>query len=181
MTVSTSSLLFWGSWVLAYFYLPLIVFLLSLFTLFLLRRKYFEARLLFVCFLGWGFSEFLLKPFFQIACPKGVLGQFYSLQEVLHLPFLHSYALKYPCYPSGHTVGYVVFFGYLALLTFLYIKNKISRWLVFTFVALIIVLIGPSRLYLHVHWLSDVIAGYLLGAAILSGLIILRYKHNPQT
>lgn len=180
MTVSSTSLLFWGSWLLAYLYLPLIVLLLSLFVNFLHNKNLFEAKMLFASASGFIASELVFKPLFQITCPDSHLGQLYSFREVFNLPFLNSYALKYPCYPSGHTTSYVVFFGYLALLSFLYLKNKTWRWLVFAITFGVIILIGPSRIYLHVHWLSDVIAGYFLGIAILSGLIMLRYKHDQN-
>lgn len=80
------------------------------------------------------------------------------------------------CYPSGHTTYYVVFFGYLGLLVFLYVSRKNLRKFLYLFFASIILPIGLSRLYLHVHWFSDIVAGYLLGFAILATLLFVRYK-----
>lgn len=178
MQVSPRSLLFYGSRILADLYILLIPIIGSLFIFFILRKKVFEVIFLLSSFSGFLLVELILKPIFAISCPSSYIGQFYSLQEVFNLPFLHNYALKYPCYPSGHTTSYIVFFGYLGLLGFLYIKTKTLRWLLYLIVGSIIVLIGPSRVYLHVHWISDVIAGYLLGFALLSGIILLRYNHG---
>ena len=67
-------------------------------------------------------------------------------------------------FPSGHVAGNVVFFG---VLTYFAWKNWAStRTRLSTgglYVALI-VLLGFGRIYLNVHWFSDVVAGFLLGA-----------------
>jgi membrane protein DedA with SNARE-associated domain/membrane-associated phospholipid phosphatase len=67
-------------------------------------------------------------------------------------------------YPSGHATQAVAFYGVLALV----LSAKRSpgvRVLVWTGAAVITLLVGASRLYLGAHWLTDVLAGYALGAA----------------
>ena len=69
-------------------------------------------------------------------------------------------------FPSGHATIAVTFYGYLAYLIIKLIKRKYN-WLIITLASLIIFFIGFSRLYLGVHYLSDVLAGYLVGSLFL--------------
>jgi len=74
-------------------------------------------------------------------------------------------------FPSGHAVSAVVFLG---LLTFFVLKKSKSKFLKkfsVIFSVFMIFLVGFSRLYLNVHWLSDVIGGFLIGAIILFGSV----------
>jgi undecaprenyl-diphosphatase len=91
-------------------------------------------------------------------------------------------------FPSGHVFFYVVFFGFVAFLAWSFLNGR-ARWLVVVICASLIVLIGPSRVYLGAHWTSDVIGGYVIGAlwlyAIILGylLVVQRYrkKRNVTT
>lgn len=69
-------------------------------------------------------------------------------------------------FPSGHSMQAVVCYGAL-LLTFLPMLDGRRRTAAITATATIIVLIGFSRLTLGVHFISDVLGGYVLGAAWL--------------
>jgi undecaprenyl-diphosphatase len=70
-------------------------------------------------------------------------------------------------FPSGHVMFAVGFYGFLIILVNQFIKNvKIRNILTIIFFT-IIVLMGFSRIYLGVHWLSDVIGAYFLGVAWL--------------
>jgi undecaprenyl-diphosphatase len=81
-----------------------------------------------------------------------------------------------PSFPSGHVLLYVVFLGFLFYLISQKIKSLGMRVLLQIVLGGLIVLIGPSRIYLGEHWFSDVLAAYLLGAAWLLGTIRL-YHH----
>ena len=76
-------------------------------------------------------------------------------------------------YPSGHVLFYIVFFGFIAFLGWSHLKGY-ARWLIITMCAVLIVLIGPSRIYLGAHWASDVIGSYIIGGLLL-GMLILGY------
>ncbi|WP_305782398.1 phosphatase PAP2 family protein [Symbioplanes lichenis] len=69
-------------------------------------------------------------------------------------------------FPSGHALGSMVAYGSL-LLVFLPAVPPRWRKAAIGLVALIIVLVGVTRISLGVHYLSDVLAGWLLGAAWL--------------
>lgn len=66
-------------------------------------------------------------------------------------------------FPSGHAFMSVAFYGLLALWTAATIKNKWQRRVIISFLLLLILLIGYSRIYLRVHYATDVIAGFCIG------------------
>jgi undecaprenyl-diphosphatase len=74
-------------------------------------------------------------------------------------------------FPSGHTVHYLVFFGFLWFLAFTLVQRQAMRWLALVCLGGLVVLVGPARVYLGAHWTSDVLGGYLLGGALLVGNI----------
>lgn len=70
-------------------------------------------------------------------------------------------------FPSGHATLNAVLFGICAVL----IAHERSRWAkaaIFTVVAVFVLTIGFSRVYLGAHWVSDVLAGLLFGIAMVS-------------
>src|SRR5215213_1625995 len=74
-------------------------------------------------------------------------------------------------FPSGHAMESFVVYGMLAYFVVLALRTWESRVGVVLGAALLVVLIGFSRMYLGVHYFSDVIAGYAAGGVWLSALI----------
>ncbi len=66
-------------------------------------------------------------------------------------------------FPSGHATMSCTFYGLLIYMVYKNVENKIARWLLISFLFMVIVMIGSSRVYLNVHYATDVIAGYCLG------------------
>ena len=76
-------------------------------------------------------------------------------------------------FPSGHAMVSVAFYFYLAYLAWGYVHGLWRAALVGGLI-LLVLLIGLSRLYLEVHYLSDVVAGYLAGFLWTDALILAR-------
>ena len=70
-------------------------------------------------------------------------------------------------FPSGHSMVSMAFYGYLIYLIYRYIKNKYVKWTLITLLSILICLIGISRIYLGVHYTSDVLGGFLLSISYL--------------
>ncbi len=82
--------------------------------------------------------------------------------------------LRHPAdnsFPSGHTVHYVVFLGFLWFLTFVLVRRRLVRWPLLGLLGSLVLLVGLSRVYLGAHWPSDVLGGYLFGGAVLTTAI----------
>lgn len=66
-------------------------------------------------------------------------------------------------FPSGHAFMGVAFYGLLIWLTFQKVDGKWNRLGITVFVLLVLLAIGISRIYLRVHYCTDVLAGFCLG------------------
>lgn len=76
-------------------------------------------------------------------------------------------------FPSGHAMMSLGIYGFLIYLLLLSDKNKISKIIGTCFLILLIFLIGISRIYLGVHYATDVIAGFIISASYL--LLFIRF------
>ena len=79
-------------------------------------------------------------------------------------------------FPSGHSMTGLVFYGLLIYFIAEYVKENRARKALMSLLAVLIVLIGFSRVYLGVHYPTDVIAGWFLGTSILVSTIIIIEK-----
>ncbi len=80
--------------------------------------------------------------------------------------------------PSGHFTLSLCIYGFCALLTNDCIK-KTYHWISFTVATILIALIGFSRLYLGMHWMTDIITSLFLGWAILL-FVCISYRRFPH-
>jgi len=85
-------------------------------------------------------------------------------------------------YPSGHTMLSTATFLSLTLLASRHMPGRRARLMLFLTASLLIALVGFSRLYLGVHYPSDVLSGMLLGAAWTFGLAAAFFsvRNNPS-
>ncbi|HEU4536435.1 MAG TPA: phosphatase PAP2 family protein [Polyangiaceae bacterium] len=113
------------------------------------RGKYrWAAYLVTTSSLG-GLLNFALKTHYRRARP--------DVSEAIYLARGYSF-------PSGHAMGAVVVFGALAYLACRHFRDPELRALALSLAFCLIVAISASRVYLGVHWLSDISAGAVAGA-----------------
>jgi len=70
-------------------------------------------------------------------------------------------------FPSGHSMVSMAFYGFLIYLIYKNVKNKYLKLFLISMLSLLIVMIGISRIYLGVHYTSDVCAGFLISISYL--------------
>lgn len=127
-----------------------------------LRRYYLEAKMFAINCLGGAILSTGLKLAFSKVRPQ-LWAQL--VQET-------SYS-----FPSGHALGSVVLYGFLAYLLAQHYRQQ--RQVIYALATVLIGSIGLSRLYLGVHWPTDVIAGYGIGFLwITVGIALLRFQQR---
>ena len=70
-------------------------------------------------------------------------------------------------FPSGHSMISMAFYGYLIYLIYKYVENKYVKWILISLLSVLICLFGVSRIYLGVHYTSDVLGGFLISISYL--------------
>jgi len=70
-------------------------------------------------------------------------------------------------FPSGHSMISAAFYGLIIYLIHKYIKNKYTKWMLTIILFILVVGIGISRIYLGVHYTSDVLAGFMVAILYL--------------
>lgn len=77
-------------------------------------------------------------------------------------------------FPSGHAAFAMLLGGFLVCLAWQHVGNPWWRWGIVAGLALLVTGVGAARIYLGVHWPSDVAGGYLYGATVLAVAFRLR-------
>lgn len=96
-------------------------------------------------------------------------------EESLHLIEEGGYS-----FASGHSITSMVVFGLLIYLVRKYVKNRKAANILTAALAVPWIFIGLSRIYMGVHFPSDVLAGWALGAAVLVGIIVIVEKCDAR-
>ncbi|QIL77380.1 MULTISPECIES: phosphatase PAP2 family protein [Hymenobacter] len=100
-----------------------------------------------------------------------VLKSFYNRPRPL-LPLTSASGLSFP---SGHAMISASFYGLLIYLVYTHVRRPIWRWLLITLLGSLILLIGLTRVYLRVHYATDVLAGFTAGIVwLLVAIPVLR-------
>ncbi|MBN2002257.1 MAG: phosphatase PAP2 family protein [Anaerolineae bacterium] len=134
------------------------------------RRKRFDLRA------GWATMAYLGAVACNIGLRILVGRQRPSVSYIPHvLPELQMGFQRF-CYPSGHAGTALVAFSSLIVLAWALPR---LRWVALAAGVLVILCCGYGRVYMGVHWPTDVLAGYLLGTSWLAiGLLIRQYKNS---
>ena len=120
----------------------------------IVRRKWLELAAWVAGFIGAGVLSYILKIVIQRPRPVGATA------------FLHGESFSFP---SGHALGSLVGYGMLAyVIGSNWITTTRGRFRLVIATAVLVVAIGISRLYLGVHYFSDVVGGYAVGVLWLS-------------
>jgi len=110
----------------------------------------------------------------------GIAGLFNPLIKLVFLrerPTLeHLVVVTSSSFPSGHSTGSMVFYGTLLLLVPILFKQPFWQWCLRILLGLLILLIGISRIYVGVHFPSDVLGGFCVGLSWL----LLTYPYYLQ-
>ena len=98
-----------------------------------------------------------------IAFSSSILNQ--AMKRLFERPrpeiaMLHQSGLSFP---SGHAMIGGAFYGLLIYIVWQTVAGKVWRYILVTLLTLLILLIGYSRIYLRVHYATDVLAGYAMG------------------
>lgn len=118
--------------------------------LFIRKRTWFSIRVVAIALSSLGMM-FLLKYFFKRKRPEN--------------PLL--YAVRGKSFPSGHALMSITFYGLLIYIVNSTVRAEYTRIPAIISLLVLIQLIGFSRIYLRVHYTSDVLAGYAIGGGWL--------------
>lgn len=95
--------------------------------------------------------------------------------SVIHLVNERGYS-----FPSGHAMVSLAFYGLLIYLIYKNVDNKVVKWILITLLTLLIMIIGFSRVYLGVHYVSDIFAGFLISLSYLIIFISIYQKWESK-
>lgn len=123
---------------------------------FILLRWFRPLMLLCVTMLGQGILHLGFKALFERPRPPALLS--YKIEESFS-------------FPSGHSIAAMSFFGAVAWLVATRNENAAAKFGIAIFAAVMIFLIGLSRVYIGVHYPSDVVAGFLAAGIWTAGVM----------
>lgn len=147
-------------------------FVLGVFTLmsiFIFKRWKYTIQIVFVLLLS-AVSNLMLKRFVDRARPG----------------IEHMVSVETLSYPSGHAMSAMAFYGFLMYLFYRFKINMFLKIGIMMLLGLLILSIGLSRIYLGVHFPSDIAGGYIAGfiwvvfCVLLFNLIEV-FRRDPRT
>lgn len=126
------------------FWIPVLLVALLL----IIKRKYASAVLMFIIVqLAYCASDVL----------KTIIGRVRPPMEMRVIP------LDNPSFPSGHSLIAMCFWGICIYLINRYVQNDVIKWTLIILCALMIPFTGFTRLWLGVHYPTDLLGGYIIG------------------
>lgn len=96
--------------------------------------------------------------------------------EVVHLVTEHGFS-----FPSGHSITSMFFYGFAIWLVWRYVDNQTARRILTVLLAIPMLLVGPTRIYLGVHFPTDVLGAWCLGFAAIVLFIEIVCVYDKKT
>jgi undecaprenyl-diphosphatase len=138
--------------------IPVLVSLVYLY----LKKEIAYLYALILTFVGTEGSVFLLKIFINRTRPGASIAYYLEGSQ---------------SFPSGHSAVAIAVFGFIIYYLIHHLMGKDKKYILLILGTIFIGLIGFSRLYLGVHFLSDVIGGFLIGGLWLVAGVTFRERH----
>ncbi|WOD43482.1 phosphatase PAP2 family protein [Hwangdonia lutea] len=148
----------------------LTVLAISIFlSLVIFKRKKYVVQISVVLFLS-ALSNLVLKRFINRARP--------SIEHMVSVETLS--------YPSGHAMSAMAFYGFIIYLFYKFNMNGFIKFTAIFILSLLILSIGISRIYLGVHFPSDILGGFIAGAIWVVFCIVVFnmievFRRDPKT
>lgn len=141
--------------------IPVLISFIFAVLFFFTKKKFSQLAIIVLSMLGCGVISFVIKEIVQRARPlDGLIVE-------------HGFS-----FPSGHAFIGVCFWAVLFYLFSTLVSNRILKIALITVGIVLAILIGFSRVYIGVHWPSDVVASYLLSTVYV--LIVIWLVNNKQ-
>lgn len=83
-------------------------------------------------------------------------------------------------FPCGHVMAAAVLWGMVPIVVSLYLRSHRVWWITTTVSWLMVVGIGSSRIYLGVHWPTDVLGGFIAASLLIAGLELAYYRTHRR-
>ena len=128
-----------------------LLLVISMIWLFVKRKDVWGIRLYFIIVAGGGLLNLLLKNFFERERP--------NVNRIIEADGFS--------FPSGHSMGSMTYYGFFVYLVLRSKRKPLSKLGLGILLCLVILFIGISRIYLGVHYPSDVLAGFVAGSVWL--------------
>jgi len=143
--------------------------IIAILSILVFKRWKYVVQITFVLFLAT-VSNMMLKRVFDRARP-----------EIEHLV-----SVKTLSYPSGHAMSAMAFYGFIIYLVYKFKINIYLKFLLIILLTILILSIGTSRIYLGVHFPSDVAGGFIAGMiwvffCILVFNLVEVFRRDPKT
>ncbi len=147
----------------------IVIILTSIISFFVFKKWRGVAQTVFVLLLA-SLSNTLLKRFIDRARP-----------DLEHLVSVETLS-----YPSGHAMSAMAFYGFVIYLIFRFKINRFLKVAIILLLVLMILAIGLSRIYLGVHFPSDIAGGYIAGSIWVAFCILIFnlveiFRRDPKT
>lgn len=134
----------------------------ALAMVFYLRKMYWHICALLFTMSGTGLTVLLLKQLLAIPRPAHPYPAYIEI----------GYA-----FPSAHAAGSIALYGFCIYLALRFTRRSLARTAFITALCALVLLVAYSRLYLGVHYVSDIVGGFAVGAAFLAlGILIVKRK-----